>query len=78
MLRNCGNAVMQKVMKKAFGRYTIISVAHRLDTILDSDQAAVFECGRLAEFDVPDRLLGWGSTFRRMYGDRCLVCLDGL
>ncbi|KAB8071292.1 hypothetical protein BDV29DRAFT_159648 [Aspergillus leporis] len=51
------DAVMQKVIKEGFAGYTIISVAHRLDTIMDSDKVAVLDGGRLAEFDSPENLL---------------------
>ncbi|KAE8152270.1 putative multidrug resistance protein [Aspergillus avenaceus] len=61
------DAVMQKVIKEEFAGYTIISVAHRLDTIIDSDKVAVLDSGSLVEFDSPENLLARDSVFKRMY-----------
>ncbi|KAE8381911.1 putative multidrug resistance protein [Aspergillus bertholletiae] len=63
---NDTDAVMQKVITEVFAGYTIISVAHRLDTIMDSDMVAVLDAGKLMEFDSPESLLARDSIFRRM------------
>ncbi|RYO99624.1 hypothetical protein DL764_006765 [Monosporascus ibericus] len=40
-----------------FSHRTIITVAHRLNTILDSDRVVVLEKGEVVEFDTPQALL---------------------
>ena len=49
--------LMQELIRSEFKDWTVVTVAHRLDTILDSDKIAVLDQGRLMEYDSPDRLL---------------------
>jgi ATP-binding cassette, subfamily C (CFTR/MRP), member 1 len=51
------NAAVQHVLKKHFSDRTIFTIAHRLDTIIDSDRILVMNAGVIAEFDRPDVLL---------------------
>lgn len=41
---------VQQTIFGAFSNSTIISIAHRLETVLDFDQICVLDCGRVAEF----------------------------
>jgi ABC-type multidrug transport system fused ATPase/permease subunit len=40
-----------------FKGVTTITIAHRLNTIMDSDRVLVMADGRVAEYDTPDKLL---------------------
>jgi ABC-type multidrug transport system fused ATPase/permease subunit len=61
--------MMQRIIREEFQNYTIITVAHRLDTIMDSDRIAVLESGvLLVEFDSPKLLLERDSAFKNLYG----------
>ena len=40
-----------------FENRTIITIAHRINTILDSDRIVVLDHGRVAEFDSPAALI---------------------
>ena len=60
--------LMQKIIRTGFKEHTIITVAHRLDTIIDSDMVAVLDSGRLVEFGPPQELLGKESLFKSMLG----------
>ncbi|XP_023934404.2 ATP-binding cassette sub-family C member 4 isoform X1 [Bicyclus anynana] len=48
---------IQGTIRKRFADCTVITVAHRLNTIMDSDRVMVMDAGRLVEFDHPYKLL---------------------
>jgi ATP-binding cassette subfamily C (CFTR/MRP) protein 1 len=61
--------LMQKLIREEFGRYTILTVAHRLDTILDADRVIVMDGGKVVEIGAPIELLKIeGSAFRALRG----------
>jgi ABC-type multidrug transport system fused ATPase/permease subunit len=51
------DAVLQNMIRHQFQKQTVISIAHRLDTIIDYDRIMVMDAGNLAEFDSPMNLL---------------------
>jgi ATP-binding cassette, subfamily C (CFTR/MRP), member 1 len=51
------NAAVQLVLKTHFYDRTIFTIAHRLDTIIDSDRILVMNSGVVAEFEPPEVLL---------------------
>jgi ATP-binding cassette, subfamily C (CFTR/MRP), member 1 len=62
------DVVMQKVIREEFKECTIVSVAHRLDTIVDFDRVAVLREGRVVELGEPRELLRVeGGMFRELY-----------
>lgn len=58
------DAAIQKVMRNEFVNATCVTVAHRLNTIMDSDFILVMADGRAEEFDTPSNLLKKGGMFR--------------
>ena len=58
------DARIQKVMRSEFADATCITIAHRLNTIMDSDLILVMGDGRVEEFDTPKSLLSKGGMFR--------------
>ncbi|RDW80341.1 putative multidrug resistance protein [Coleophoma crateriformis] len=61
------DALMQTIIRTEFAHHTIISVAHRLNTIAESDMVAVLHKGELMEFGSPNTLLTKPSMFRDLY-----------
>lgn len=50
------DSFLQTRMKSIFRDRTIITIAHRINTILDSDRILVLDKGTVAEFDTPSNL----------------------
>eukprot|EP00937_MAST-01D_sp_MAST-1D-sp2_P000725 g725.t1 len=51
------DALIQQRMRSDFAASTVITVAHRINTIIDSDRVLVMERGRVAELAPPRELL---------------------
>ncbi|GAW21801.1 hypothetical protein ANO14919_113260 [Xylariales sp. No.14919] len=52
------DAMLQTTLRSdIFSHRTIITVAHRINTILDSDRVVVLDKGEVAEFDTPQALI---------------------
>jgi len=48
---------IQKLMSESFKDCTMITVAHRLQTIIESDKVLVLNSGEVQEFAAPSELL---------------------
>ncbi|KAF0689253.1 Aste57867_19281 [Aphanomyces stellatus] len=52
---------LQRVIRTEFASSTVLTIAHRLDTVLDADRILVFDQGRLAQCDTPNNLIDQGT-----------------
>ncbi|XP_076324180.1 multidrug resistance-associated protein 1-like isoform X3 [Tachypleus tridentatus] len=65
---------LQSAIRKEFKDSTVLTIAHRLNTILDYDRIMVLERGKIVEFDSPNQLLNDSNTkFYAMAKDAGLV-----
>lgn len=51
------DALIQRTIREKFAHCTVLTVAHRLHTVMDSDRMLVMEAGFAREFDYPHKLL---------------------
>jgi len=51
------DSLIQATIREKFKKCTVLTIAHRLHTIMDSDRVMVLDAGRLKEFDAPYVLL---------------------
>ncbi|CAH1101572.1 unnamed protein product [Psylliodes chrysocephalus] len=64
------DALIQKTIRTKFANCTVLTVAHRLNTIMDSDKVLVMDQGTVAEFDHPHILLqNENGIFSKMVED---------
>lgn len=57
------DAVIQKIIREDFADCTIVSIAHRIPTVMDCDRVLVIDAGYAKEFDKPSRLIERPSLF---------------
>ena len=48
--------LIQKTIREEFQSSTVLTIAHRIETILDSDRVLVMDKGQIADFDSPAEL----------------------
>ncbi|ETN81117.1 ABC transporter, ATP-binding protein [Necator americanus] len=51
------DALIQRTIRKEFSHSTVLTIAHRLNTIMDYDRIIVLHDGQISEFDSPARLI---------------------
>lgn len=68
------DAMLQTTLRSnMFKDRTIITIAHRINTILDSDRIVVLDCGTVAEFDTPSALVRHRGLFYELVKEAGLL-----
>lgn len=72
--------LIQRTIKTKFKDCTVLTVAHRLNTIIDMDKVLVLDAGKVVEFDEPYILLtektgGYFDSMVKQTGDQCYQLL---
>jgi len=67
---NDTDAILQSTIRRVFADATVLTIAHRLHTIMDSTKIMVFDQGELKEYDAPEALIAEEtSLFSRLIAD---------
>ncbi|KAJ8253888.1 hypothetical protein COCON_G00205000 [Conger conger] len=65
--------LIQSTIRSQFEDCTVLTIAHRLNTIMDYTRVLVLDKGEMAEFDSPTNLIAKKGIFYRMAKDSGLV-----
>ncbi|XP_048361642.1 ATP-binding cassette sub-family C member 2 [Sphaerodactylus townsendi] len=65
--------LIQETIRSEFANCTVLTIAHRLHTIMDSNRVMVLQAGRIVEFDSPEQLLQEESIFAGMAKEAGIV-----
>ncbi|KAI4976991.1 hypothetical protein ZWY2020_050598 [Hordeum vulgare] len=67
---NATDAILQKTIRTEFKHCTVITVAHRIPTVMDCDMVLAMSDGRVVEYDKPTKLMETeGSLFRELVNE---------
>ncbi|XP_027764504.1 canalicular multispecific organic anion transporter 1 [Empidonax traillii] len=61
--------LIQTTIRSEFADCTVLTIAHRLHTIMDSNRVMVLQAGQIVEFDSPEELLQKQGIFSAMAKD---------
>ncbi|KAM6306423.1 ATP-binding cassette sub-family C member 2 [Aegotheles albertisi] len=68
--------LIQMTIKSEFAACTVLTIAHRLHTIMDSNRVMVLQAGKIVEFDSPEELLKKQGVFFAMAKDAGITNIE--
>ncbi|PQM33365.1 ABC transporter C family member 8-like [Prunus yedoensis var. nudiflora] len=68
------DAVLQRIIRQEFAECTVITVANRVPTVIDSDMVMVLSDGKLVEYKEPSKLLDTNSYFSKLVAEYWSSC----
>lgn len=60
------DSFIQRMLRTRFARTTLLTIAHRLETIMDYDKILVMDSGKAAEFGTPSDLIDNNGVFAEL------------
>uniref|UniRef100_A0A8C7R851 Uncharacterized protein n=1 Tax=Oncorhynchus mykiss TaxID=8022 RepID=A0A8C7R851_ONCMY len=70
------DSLIQKTIRREFSHCTVLTIAHRLHSILDSSRVMVLDAGKIVEFDSPSTLFNKQGHFYSMARDAGITTVD--
>lgn len=61
------SAIVEDVVSSWFKDWTVIAIAHKLDSIINFDLVVVLDAGKVIELDDPKVLVSRPSVFKELY-----------
>ena len=58
--------LIQRTIQTSFSSCTVLTIAHRINTVMDYDKVLVLEAGQVVECDTPEGLIKAGGLFADM------------
>ncbi|KAI8014915.1 ABC transporter C family member 8 [Camellia lanceoleosa] len=68
------DAIVQTIIRQEFPSCTVITVAHRVPTVTNSDKVMVLSFGETVEYDEPSKLMQTNSFFSRLVEEYWSSC----
>ncbi|XP_024179439.1 ABC transporter C family member 8 isoform X2 [Rosa chinensis] len=68
------DAILQRIIRQEFAECTVMTVAHRVPTVIDSDMVMVLSYGKLVEYEEPSKLLDTNSYFSKLVAEYWSSC----
>uniref|UniRef100_A0A667Y4G3 ATP-binding cassette, sub-family C (CFTR/MRP), member 2 n=1 Tax=Myripristis murdjan TaxID=586833 RepID=A0A667Y4G3_9TELE len=68
--------LIQTTIRKEFSHCTVLTIAHRLHSIMDSSRVMVLSAGKIVEFDSPSNLIEKQGHFYAMAKDAGITAVD--
>ena len=66
--------LIQATIREEFSACTVLTIAHRIKTILDNDRVMLLDQGSILEFDKPATLLdNTNTSFYKMANDAGMI-----
>nr|XP_015104902.1 multidrug resistance-associated protein 1-like isoform X1 [Vicugna pacos] len=69
--------LVQATIRKEFSDCTILTIAHRLHSVVDSDRVLVLDSGRITEFETPQNLIQQKGLFFDMLTEAEITQVSG-
>ncbi|KAL8043325.1 hypothetical protein ABFX02_09G113300 [Erythranthe guttata] len=68
------DSILQKIIRQEFAECTVITVAHRVPTVIDSDMVMLLSYGKVVEYDEPLKLMETESSFSKLVAEYWSSC----
>lgn len=68
------DVILEGIIRQEFSGCTVITIAHRVPTVIDSNMVMVLSDGEIVEFDVPSKLMETNSSFSKLVAEYWSIC----